>query len=269
MAGICMLCAFAASAIAAQGASAVTGTTLFTCKEGTGTGTQFSKAHCKDADTSAGGKFGHFEVPENTTTHLTATSENTNAETNGPSTSTLKMTVGGIGVEMTTSSIHATGSIKNLKDPNGEHYLEGNEITVTFTNLTSPVCEIFTDSTPGVGEKGVIHTLPLKLTSTEQGDSVKITPENAEGEFFHFWLKNCGSPFLEGTYKAIGSLTCKPDGATITCNHEEITAQGTFRLNSKAGPKLGISGTLTVLGGEGTAAEGKPTNPLSVTTKTT
>ena len=68
IAGLCMLSALLISAVAAQSAMAITGTTAFTCKEVTaGTG-HFKGAHCKpsDAGTGVGANWDHEAVPQDT-----------------------------------------------------------------------------------------------------------------------------------------------------------------------------------------------------------
>jgi hypothetical protein len=270
IAGLCMLCALLISAFAAQGASAATkGTTAFTCKEvAAGTG-HFKKAHCKPEDAGTG-NFDHVAFAEKTTTDLSITSEKTNAETNATTPSTLKATVAGTAIELTTNTVHGEGGLENLKEgptePNpGEHYIHAHKVTLTYTNVEEKKagCEVFTDKGPTepVGEKGVIHTEPLTVTSTGQGDSLKITPETGT-TFAVFWLKNC---VVEGTYKVVGSLTCKPDGATIKCDHTEVTTQGNLHLQSAVGPKAGYEGSLTISGKDTTPGDVNFT-PLSVTT---
>ena len=89
--GLCMLCALAFSAIAAQGASAA-GQTAFTCVENAGE-KDFTKAHCAPADFVGSGKgtFGH--VAFTGTTHARLSNEKTNATTTGPENGILKETI--------------------------------------------------------------------------------------------------------------------------------------------------------------------------------
>lgn len=269
--GLCLLCALAFSAIAAQGASAATkGTTVFTCKKSVAgvPPADFVKEHCKAGDIGTK-EYGHVAVAENLTTHFTATSANTNPETNGPTNSTLKATVSGAGIELTTTVVHAVGGLTNKKeaptDPNpGEHYVHGHEIVITYSEVKEKKlgCEVV-----GLGEKGgkeMISTAKLTATTTGEGDFIKFAPE-AGSVFAEFELKGCA---VANTYKVVGSLTCKPEGATINCNHEEVTAQGNLRIGSAAGPKAGYDGKVTLTAGAGKASDPEPgpTSPVSVTT---
>jgi hypothetical protein len=267
--GLCMFCALLGSAFAAQSASAVTkGTTAFTCKE-TGPGGGFTKAHCKASDAGSG-NFSHVAINQDTTTHITATNEKTNAETNGSTPQKLKATVNGITVELSATGIHGEGGLTNKIEPTGEHYVHGHEVKLVYTGVTVALptgkgCKVYTDPGGGaMGPEGTVATEPLTVTSTGQGDSLKLEPENVGKVFAKFWITECkGSEALEGlnkTYEVTGSLTCKPDGATLTCDHTEVTTQGNLKLNGSI--KAGYSGTTTIKGGH---TEGG-TNPLSVTT---
>lgn len=269
---LCMLCALAVSALAAQSAGAATkGTTAFTCAKVTpAAGTAgFSKEHCTPSDAvSTNAAFEHVAINENTTTHITVTNEKTNAATNGPTSAVFKSTAAGAEFQLVATGVHGEGGLENKKegpgDPNpGEHYIHVHELTLTFTGVTESLlkCEVFTHNEAGSGEKGVIHTEPLTITSTGQGDSLKITPKTGT-VFASFTLKGCA---IEGTYKVVGSLTCKPNGATINCSHEEVTTQGTLKLGSAFGPKAGYAGSVTVTGSHKEEGVGT-TKPLSVTT---
>ncbi|HEX5610818.1 MAG TPA: hypothetical protein VFX45_12095 [Solirubrobacterales bacterium] len=260
--GLCMLCALLVSAFAAQSASAVTkGTTAFTCKE-SGPGGGFTKAHCKAADAGSG-NFSHVAIPQDTTTEVEISSKNANAETSSCANWTFKYTLGGTSMETVTCEVQGAGWMENKVDPGGEHYTVSH-ISLTLLGVKSknlPGCEAYTDSEAGeMGEKEVIHTEPLKFTTTGQGDSVKIEP-TAGSTFARFFLTGCVNSGLNGTYSLTGSFKCKPDGATTICDHTEITTQNTFKLNGSI--KAALSGPVTT---KGRANGGEPFTPLSTTT---
>lgn len=274
--GLCMLCALAFSAFAAQSAAASTkGTTAFTCKNvGTNLG-KFTKAHCKPGDAGTG-NFEHVGIAANTTTEITGTNDKTNADTSGPTEARLKAIIGGVETELVATTVHGTGTMTNAietaEQPNpGEHYAHGTG-TITYTGVTvaKPAgkgCKVFTDTLPGKtkGAEGVVDTRPLIATTTGEGDFVKFEGEEKDAlgnPIFASFFVECTTkvPALEGTWDVIGSITCKTDGATILCDHNEITTQN--KLKAK-GNKAGLSGALTI---SGRANSGEATTPLSTTT---
>lgn len=264
--GLCMACALLVSAFAAQSASAISGTTSFTCKSTPGTGS-FNKAHCKDADTQVNGGFSHEAIAQDTTTEVEITSKNTSSDTSAGSSSFFKSTIGGVGVTLTATEVHGNGSLENKLDvATGEHY-SVSHATLTFTGVTSslPGCKVSTHVSPTeMSETGVVHTFPLRITTTGQGDSVKIEPTTAGDPIARFYQTECTNVAFNGTFTVSGSLTCKPDGATINCKHEEVTTQNTLKLNGAA--KAGQEGSVTV---KARANSGQATTPISPTTVTT
>lgn len=135
--------ALALCAIGAQGASAIKGTTAFTCEPvipAPGTA-GFSKAHCKNEDkVETKANFEHVEVEQGQTTEITATNEGTGSGTSLTSAWHFKSVVGGIVIELIATGVHAEGTLTNAVDPSLEHYASG-EGTVTFTGVavTTPV----------------------------------------------------------------------------------------------------------------------------------
>lgn len=261
--GLCMLCALLISAFAAQSASAVNGTTAYTCKKvASGTG-DFTKAHCTDADTGVG-DFDHVEIAQDKTTEVEITSDKTDSETKECTNSVFKSTIGGIGTTLTTCDVHGTGWMEN-KVEGKEHY-SVSHVTLTFTevDVNHAGCNVWThteNAPPNeMGEKGVVHTKPLRVTTKGQGDSVKIEP--TEGTVIaRFWLTECNTAAFNGTYTVSGSLTCVPDGATIDCDHTAVTTQNLLKLNGAQ--KAGQDGKITVTG---RANSGEEFTPLSTTT---
>ena len=94
-------------------------------------------------------------------------------------------------------------------------------------------CKVFTD--PGgeeMGAEGTIETEPVTATTAEPGDSIVFTPEPGT------YSRNSGSQnaagaftFLNKTYAVEGSVTGKPDGATISFTHAEVTEKETLTVN--------------------------------------
>ena len=257
--GLCLLCALAFSAFAAQGASAATkGTTQFTCKEvAAGTGT-FTKAHCKPGDAGKG-DFSHVTVAENETTELVGSNEKTNAATNGAEKTILHANVVGLETEIVAATVHGTGSATNLKDPTGEHFVEGTGvINYTGAELLKPQptkCKL---------EKTEYSTKELRATTTGQGDFLKFEPKEGE-TFIEFNVisnapETCPASII-GNYKVTGSIKGTPEGATTTFTRAGTTEQNTLKLR---GQKAGVEGKLTISGRA--KGSGGTYTPLSVTT---
>jgi hypothetical protein len=265
--GICMLCAFALSVFAAQ-ASAITGTTAFTCKNLEEPSGDFSDAHCKQA--SVGGKFKHIAIAQDTTTQLSVTNENESGE---KVPARLKATIGGIALELVATSAQAEGSVENRLDASGEHYVSAHSVT-TYSGITvaKPLgkgCKVYTDNGGAKGEEGVLHTNELATTTKEQGDAGKLAPA-AGNTIATFIIDGCeGTEAIKNlnkTYEINGSVRCIPSGATVNCVHAEITAAGTLTLNGaiKAGVEVD-----TTFKGKDPAILGDTYRPLSATTVTT
>ncbi|HVQ59334.1 MAG TPA: hypothetical protein VMS60_10570 [Solirubrobacterales bacterium] len=264
--GVCMLCALLISAFAAQSASAITGTTVFTCKEGAGDGgATFAGSHCKTGESS--GKYGHYKVAENTSTELRG---------HAVGSMIIKSTIGGSPVTFTSTSVEGSGSVQNLVDESGEHYVQA-ETQGIYSGVTInvPKCFVYTDDGTGTpGTQGVIDTEVLTTTSKGQGDAVKFTPKEGEA-ISKLWIldKNkkgaggeCSCP---GTFTLTGSVLGKPDGATFIFKHAEMTEQNTFKLGSGGGgSKAGFEGSIA-LEAKDPVIEKDTFKPLSVTTVTT
>jgi hypothetical protein len=259
-----MACALLVSAFAAQGASAITGTTAHTCTK-TGTGTEgqptFNTDHCVPGSPS--GEFKHVAIAQDKTTKLTGD--------DAGGVTKLKATVGGIPITLTAQNLDFLEGawMENKLDASGEHYVHS-EFKLTYTEVTGTgagkECFIYEDEGAGKtpGAKGAIATEQLTATTTGQGDSLKITP--AVGTIFaRFWITDANHSTTNcvtgGTYEVSGSVTGKPNGATVNFTHTEVTTANTLFLGKGGtGFKAGLEGSVT-LKGEGT--------PLSVTTVTT
>ena len=249
--GLCLLCAMAFSAIAAQSAMAAKGTTLFTCSEAAAV-KDFGSADCN----TAGANFGHVEVEQGLTTHTAY--KNTTVQV-------LKSTLAGTAVTLSSNSLTGTGSCTNQLNGK-EHFISCSEVKLQYSGVT-----VNTPAGCGVsgvpGGAGTIETKALK--STTQTELMALKVEAGVGVTLAEWTWTGASCPFTGTAKLVGSITCVPSGAELACNHEEVTTSGTLRLGNALGPKAGYEGRVTISGGEGKASEGKPTNPLSATTKET
>jgi hypothetical protein len=250
--GLCILCALALGAVAAESASAVTkGTTAFTCLLG-GVGQTFAKEHCRAID--GPGSYGHFSVAENTTTELKLTNEKTNGTTTAPEPTLLKEIIGGVELELEAPTLTGFGTLTNKKDAvTGEHYIEG---TVTYAhhgmNVKKPAgkgCKVFEDAGGTKGTEGTAN-VHLDFTTKGQGHFFKFTPAASTkpgSEALATFFVECTTkvPAIEGTWELAGSFKCPVDGATIRCSHTEITTENTLKGK---GNKAGIAGPITILG---------------------
>ena len=255
--GVCMLCALAFSAFAAQSALAVKGTTLYTCKK-EGPGHSFTKAHCKSEDFSPGnGEYEHVSFAEGTTTEFTGTNAGTGSDTKTTILTKLKGTVAGVSVEIQAAEVHWLGWLTNARNAGtGEHYFHGRfQVIHKGATVTAPAekgCKV---------KGGEIVSKELATTTEGKGDTVTISP--AEGtEVESITLEGCSIAGLNKTFPLTGSINCPMDGSTITCTHADTTTQNTLKL---AGQKAGIEGTVTIVGRDPTLKETIYT-PLSPTT---
>jgi hypothetical protein len=267
--GLCMLCALMVSAVAAQSAMAVSGTTWFTCVKDAPSGTLFG-AHCLSEGLPK--EFKHVEVPQDQTTELSITNSNTGNSTTVAVPATLKETIAGVELEIQATGVTGTGSGANKKDATtGEHYISGTvffETTgVTVTKPAGKGCKVFTDDpvTKAKGAEGQTD-VHLDFTTLGQGDSINFTPAaSTEGGNWATYYVECTTkvPAIEGTFPITGSATCAVSRATIECQHNQITEKN--GLKGK-GAKAGVAAVWTF---RGRANISESFNPLSVTTVTT
>ncbi|HSS33844.1 MAG TPA: hypothetical protein VLL27_11240 [Solirubrobacterales bacterium] len=250
--GLCMLCALAASAFAAQGAVAK-GTTAFTCKKTEKGGAGFSKAHCKAADAvGSGAAYEHVAIAPGTTTEISGTNSGTGSNTESTVPVKLKNTQNGVTYEIQAGKVSGIGSVTNAVEGE-EHYVHGVAV-VTFEELTlNPgSCEV---------EGGKITSKELKVTTKGQGDFVKFEPA-AGSVMTEYTLKGCSPASLNGVQEVTGSIKCPADGATISCTHNATTELGTLKERTF---KSGVEGSMT-LKAKDPAAGDKEFTALSVTT---
>ncbi len=260
--GLCMLCALVFSAFAAQSASATT--TLFTCKKSPAkpTGEKFSGAHCKKSDTSPTGEWRHEEVPVNTTTEITGTTEDTSGNLTP---SQLHSVVSGVEVELESASAHILPELGGVKSwienriSGKEHYYFGEAwVRYTGVKVLKPAgkgCKV-------VGEE--VTTNKLKFTSEGQGENTKFEPA-AGTVFAEFTVEGCTIAALNGKYEVKGSVRGQPDGATINFSRTTTTAEKTLTLR---GQVAGLASSVTVKGTDIKAGDAVDT-PLSTTVVST
>lgn len=255
--GLCILCALAFSAFAAQSALAVKGTTLFTCKK-EGPGHSFTKAHCKSGDFSPGnGEYEHVTFAEGTTTEFTGTNAGNGSDTKTTILTKLKSVSSGVAIEFQAAEVHWVGWLTNAKDAiTGEHYFHGRfKVTHKGVAVTAPKekgCKV---------KGGEIVSNELEATTAGKGDAVTISPVSGSA-VESITVEGCSIPALNKEYKLEGSINCPMDGSTIECTHANTTEQGTLTLS---GQKAGLEGTVTIVGRDPTLKETIYT-PLSPTT---
>jgi len=247
--GLCMLCALAVSAFAAQGASAAfSGTTGSQCKivpqPGTATTVGYSDAHCKNAVENDDQhlekvKYEHVGWAGTGNTELQGSNEKTPGE--GNENTVLKATIAGFATTLQATGVEGTNSPTMMNNLSGEEHQATGEGKIKYTGVT--VTNPAGCSVAG----GTVTTFQLKATTAGQGMALKFEP--AEGTTFaEFEITGATCPEgVKGVKKVVGSVVSSSiEGATTKFDHENTTGQGTLRIGSAVGPKAGISGLLTL-----------------------
>jgi len=258
--GLCVLCVVGCSALAVQGAGAVTfGTTGFTCAKGAQPGGEttkgFSDEHCtaaaaNDATHLENVKFEHVAVPESTTTEGLVTNQNTNAGTTGPTPFFLKATIATIPIKLEATGVSTTeGAWGENRKEGSEHYAFGEGKTrYTGVKVVEPAnCKVVQGA-----NTGEIETTQIVGTTKGQGMAGKLQPKAGEATAFAEFeiVQNGANPCAAAQkVKIVGSIQGTPNGATIEYTHEGTTAQKTLRFGSAAGPIIGLEGKTTGVGG--------------------
>jgi len=259
---LCILSALIVSAIAAQSAFAVSGTTVQTCVPDINVSAGFKAAHCTPGDAVAVNRaYKHVAVAQDTATEVRGTAIDT---TGASVTSIFKATISGITVEIQSPLAHyQNATLTNRLDVSGEHYFESEgELTFTSPIVTAPAgkgCKI---------KEADLTTKKIRKTSKGQGDSVRSEPSSGT-VFAEFEIEGCGPTeaikALNGNYQVTGSATCVPNGATLDCNEPQITEKNTLKLR---GQKAGLQASFTIEGKD-PGIGGDVFKPLSVTTVVT
>lgn len=250
--GVCVLCAFALSAVVAQSAAgAIKGTTGFTCKEKKEAGgAGFSDAHCKTA-VGTGAKFEHVGIPEGVTTEGRVTNTLTGGATEP---AFLHSVQSGVELELKATETVGEALGSNKVNAEGEHFAEGTGKT-TYSGVT-----VVKPAGKGcVVKGGEIVTKELRGTSLGQGMEGKLTPASEE-TFATFTIEGCTIAALNGVYEVKGSINCSGQGSTVICDRTATTAQKTLKLR---GQTAGVSVTTTATGRKNST---EPFTPLGVTT---
>ena len=261
--GMALLCALVFSAVMASSASAITGTTAFTCApdpEKVGAG--FKDAHCREP-VASGRAFKHDAIAENTTTKTHVTNEKTNETTTGATVLTLvakeQPFVGE--TEIQCKQVLGHGDITNDKDPaTGEHTIHGTKGTLHYRecDFTKPgFCKVVNRT---------ILVEGLTATSAKEEHNLLFKPE-AGTTFTTIFAEGFGCP---KELKVEGEVTVKENGATLEYTESEITASGKLKVGGKP---AAIGGKATVRQAATTTATNelyKETGtPLTATTVTT
>ncbi|HEX6667313.1 MAG TPA: hypothetical protein VF081_12030 [Solirubrobacterales bacterium] len=260
--GLCMLCALLVSAFAAQSASAISGTTAFTCKKGSGT---LRGEHCLTTGTAAA-EYGHVAIGQDKKTEVTVTNETTEGIREPL---VVKLTIGGVPLSGKINTINGFGSLENKVSAFGEHYVSGTDMfPVEGVKPEEGLgCKAFSNGNGGTGggggeTEGTVILNVLTATTEGQGDWLKLSPA-AGTTLATFNLGGCKSEFLNGTWTMTGSVKCRPEGATCKFTHNEVTAANTLKMK---GTTVGLQGSLTF---KGRANPEEPYTPISNTTVST
>lgn len=228
--GLCMLCALAISAVAAQGAFAQE---YFTCAAGTGS-TGFTDAHCKSrAANSSQVAFVHQAFTG--TTLATLSSETTQQ---GAWDTTFFVSIQA-GVILALQSTKATGPA-SIMNSGGSSFASA---VITYENVT-----VTAPAGKGcVVTGGKVVTKELAATTAGLTNELKFTP--ASGSVFgEFTVTGCSIAALNHVYKLEGSVKGQTEGATTNFTKANTRAQGTLKL---AGQVAELEGTLTLKGANG------------------
>jgi hypothetical protein len=259
VAGLALLCALLFSAVMASSASAVKGTTAFTCLSNVEKVAGFEDEHCTKTQASPA-KFKHVAIAENTTVKTHVTNERTNATTTGPTTLTLtaeKQPLVGE-TEIQCKKLQGHGDLTNDKnEATKEHTIHGTSGTLLYSecSFTKPsFCKV---------KGGQILAEKVTATSAAQGDALLFKPEEGT-TFVTIEAEGFGCP---SKLPVEGEVLAKENGATIEFTEAEIT--GTKKLTVNGQP-AGLGGKATVRSAETTTKVGeayKETGtPISSTT---
>jgi hypothetical protein len=203
--GFVALCALAFSAVTASGAFAK-GYTAVLCIAGQGN----TDEHCTTGSEHKG-NYGHVAIPAGETTQATL---------RATSTQVLKAELFGTLVELTGTEVEAIGAHIHNNEAGGVMDVtgEGGRLLYSHVTVNIPGC---TPEAPGKGP-GTVETEPLKVTTTEAGDT-ELSP--VTGEVFakiHFMAEAGHTCNLPATVDVEGGpVTATLNGATLSVATEE------------------------------------------------
>lgn len=272
---LALLIALLCTAFAAQSASAVQGTTAFTCVEG-GATKDFKDAHCDTPSAVGEGTFGHVEIGEGKTTELEITNAKTKNGTSEstPATFTLKGPAGS--VEVTCETVSGTSSNVNAAaGVDGLMANEGKELKVKFQS-----CKVKNKAAESY-EKGCDVQEPLELTGTST-TRVGLGPEKSTmGVEFKPGVDKEGKslPFVnlifthKGKEKCpLGTNTIPIDGTALATgsrgSNESVSSSGGTMVFTKemTGETLKWGGFQALFEGTMTLSVSGKGNPITFTT---
>jgi hypothetical protein len=249
--GMALLCALVFTAFSASSASAITGTTAFTCVAGSGAG--FSDAHCTKA-VAKEAKFVHVGFEGTTKFH--GTNAKTDPTTEKAESAILKTTLLGVEIEITCEKVFSHGSLTNKVNADKEHVIHANEVTILYTGCKynkPSICKV---------KGGKIEVTKVTATSEKEGDNIRFKPEVGE-TFVTIESEGFGCP---ATAKVNGTVRAQVSGATLTFSEAGTTADKSL---SFAGAAAGLEGKVTLNRVEKTEESAPTGNALSATTVTT
>jgi hypothetical protein len=259
--GLSLLCALAVCAFAASGASAAGGTTFVTCKKG-GTTLDFKGAHCttsavtgtpSDKVELGKGTFSHFKVANGVATTITGSNTATKNETKEAVPAVLIGTVAGIEVEISCTTVSSTGSGENSEPTAENHHIAISGVVVSYSG-----CTVLKPSLQNcVVKGGTITTNSLKAQDKE--DTIVFEPTSGTA-FTTITIEKCTTTALNGAFTVTGTVTAKPNGATLYISIPKTT-ESTLKF---AGQPAGLTLVETVRGKKTGGSE--TAEPLSVTT---
>jgi hypothetical protein len=260
--GVALLCALVFCAVSASSASAVAGTTAFTCvKEKTLNG--FKDAHCKEkVEVGATGEFGHKEIAENTTTKTHITNEKTDATTTGSTVNLLHAEPFGIKTTVECSKLLGHIDVTNVKDKvTGEHSVTGAKGTLHYTG-----CKVKEPAGCVIPKETILVEGLTATTSKQAENTIQFKPEVGEN-FVTFSFEKCNNFLFNGAHSVTGSVRGKINGATVEFSSATTTKEGTLKF---FGEPAGLEGKATLSQAEKTTALNDPAattgNPISATT---
>jgi hypothetical protein len=265
--GLSLLCALMFSAVAAQSALAVKGTTAFTCVEKAKG--DFSDAHCDKAVTAGTGTFGHVEIGESTT-ELHVTNNKTKASTTEHTPAVLKGEAFKVPTEIDCTKVEGTSSTKNVKE--GIDKVMANEgiFSVKYSECTV---------TKPTNEKGE-HVCKVKEPIEAKGTTTTRVQVIAEKETMGVEFKpEAGKPFTQITYEGaecpLKGLTANVEGTALATGargpDNSVSSSGATLVFTDAmttetlkfgGKPAGLESTVTVSMGN----KEKTENPITLTT---
>jgi hypothetical protein len=259
--GLGLLCALLLSAVMASSASAIVGTTAFTCapQKPAVKNVGFSDAHCTNAAVDEAAVFKHDSIAEKTKTIFHGTNEKTTADTKGSEVAILRAKPLGVETEIRCNKVFAHGELENKVNAEKEHFIHGTKITILYTECSVPKpakCVI-----PG----NKIEVTGTTATTEKQEDNVLFKPE-VGNTFVSFNFEKCENAFFNGLHEVSGSVRAQVSGSTLTFSEAKTTSDNKLTFFGSA---AGLEGKITLSQAAGTAATEKTGNPISATTVST